>query len=141
LQDVMTGTSSPEYRTGVGALSTIDFRVAHRVSLETRLAWYPTSEWNRFQTQGGRTLEVGTGFRLEALRLRRLVTAVSVLAGVVRLSNTDTSFIGEPINTPNGTVVEAAHRTTSAVHPTLQFGGNLVLDVTRKLFIRADLSL
>ena len=113
-------------RTSLGLLGTMDFGLDKRVRVETRIAWYPRRELDLFQTQGGETVEVGAGLRLDFAQFRRLTLSATMLPGLLHFSATHTNITSE--------------QTTPATFVSLQLGGSLTFDVSRRLFFRTNLS-
>jgi hypothetical protein len=66
--------------------------LAHRLSLESQLAWFPTSTAARFKDQGGQALQFGVGVRGIFFENRRVAFSGLVLPGLVRFSNTVTDI-------------------------------------------------
>lgn len=66
--------------------------LARHVSLETQLAWFPTSAVVDFKEQGGQALQFGVGVRGIFFENRRVAFSGLVLPGLVRFSNTGLTF-------------------------------------------------
>jgi hypothetical protein len=76
--------------TGMGVQ--VDFPVTQRVAVESRAVFFPRDEPVRYQTQGGKTFQLSTGFRGKFISSRRVSVYGVVMPGLVHFTHTTTHF-------------------------------------------------